>query len=378
VLDLAAALLVAALCVRNVWWPAGVLGTHIAGPRGLTAFLPVLLAFPLLLRRRFPLAVWAVILAGTAAQALVSGDSAEGLEFLVPFALGGYAIAAFGPRRRALVGLGMFAVVYAVYAFEDRNVREGGQQAWSGAFFGLFVLAFWLAGVFARARRAADALAAETSRLERAAEATLRGERARIARELHDLIAHTVSVIGLQAGAAERVIDRDPERAKAQLELIQERARETVLELRRLLGILREGDDPPELAPQPRLVGIEPLLDEIRSTGLDVALRVDGDAVPLPSGIELSAFRIVQEALTNVLKHAHATHADVRLRYTDASLGIEIADNGRGANGQARPGHGLIGMRERAALYGGTLTIRPSQTGGFLVAAELPLEGASS
>jgi signal transduction histidine kinase len=105
---------------------------------------------------------------------------------------------------------------------------------------------------------------------------------------------------------------------------------------------------------------------------------VDGDAVPLPSGIELSAFRIVQEALTNVLKHAHATHADVLLRYTDSSLGIEIADNGGGANGEARPGHGLIGMRERAALYGGTLTTRQSQTGGFLVSAELPLEGASS
>ena len=377
-LDLAAAIFVAALCVRNVWWPSGVLGTHVAGPRALTACLPLLVALPLVWRRRFPLAAWSLILTGAAAQALASGNSAEGLEFIVPFALGGYAIAAFNPRRRALAGLALFAAAYVVYALEDKNVQQGGQQAWSGAFFGLLVLAFWLAGVFVRARREADSHAAETARIERAAEATLREERARIARELHDLVAHTVSVIGLQAGAAERVIERDPERAKAQLELIQDRARETVLELRRLLGILRDGEDEPELAPQPRLVGIEPLIDEVRRTGLEVDLRVHGDAVPLPSGVELSAFRIVQEALTNVLKHAHATRADVLLHYTDRSLEIEVADNGAGANGTERPGHGLIGMRERAALYGGTLTTGRSQTGGFLVAAALPIEGASS
>jgi signal transduction histidine kinase len=376
--DAAAVVFVAAVTVRNVWWPGGVLGTHIAGPRALTAWLPLALALPLLWRRRFPLAAWTVVLAAISAQALASGDSAEGLELVVPFALGGYAVAAFGTRRRALAGLGLFAVAYTAYALEDRNIAQGGQQAWSGAFWGLLVLVFWFAGVFVRARREADTLAAEAVRVERAAEAALYDERTRIARELHDLIAHTVSVIGIQAGAAERVLRQDPERAKIQLESIQDRARESVLELRRVLDILREGEEQAELSPQPRLDRLAPLLDEVRHAGLHVALRVEGNATPLPSGVELSAFRIIQEALTNVLKHAGATRAEVLLRYADRSLGIEVADDGAGPNGHARAGHGLIGMRERTALYGGTLTTGRSPTGGFLIAAELPLEGRSA
>lgn len=377
VADVAAALFVAALIERNVWWPGGVLGTHVAGPRWLTACLPLLLALPLPWRRRFPLTAWSLILVGASAQALASGDAAEGLELVVPWALGGYSVAAFNPRRGALTGLGLFAAAYAVYALEDRNITRGGQQVWAGAFWGLLVLVFWLAGVFVRSRREAASLAAAAAKLEHEAEIAVSAERARIARELHDLIAHTVSVIGLQAGAAERVLSRDPERAREQLESIQDRARESVLELRRLLGILREGEEQPELAPQPRLAALAPLLDRVRGAGLEVALRVEGDPAPLPPSVELSAYRIVQEALTNVLKHADATHVDVLLRYSGRSLEIEVADNGAGADTNT-PGHGLIGMRERAALYGGTLSSGRSANGGFFVAAELPLEGTAS
>ena len=374
--DLLAALFVAALIEVDVWRRSGVLGTHIAGPRWLTAALPLLLAVPLLWRRRFPLVGWALILAGVVAQALASGDSFEGLYLLVPLGLGSYALAAFSARRRALVGLGLFIAVYSIYALEDHNIRRGGQQAWSGAFIGLLVLAVWLAGVFVSSRREAAVLMAEAAAVRRAAEAAVAEERLRIARELHDIISHTVSVIGLQAGAAERMLDRDPERARQPLQSIQERARESVLELRRLFGILREGEERAELTPQPRLAQLGLLLEQVRAAGLEVELHVEGAPQPLPPGVELSAYRIVQEALTNVLKHARASRAEVLLRYGIRALELEVTDNGSGvpANGN---GHGLIGMRERAVLYGGTLTAGSQPNGGFVVSAQLPREGTA-
>jgi signal transduction histidine kinase len=376
--EVLAALFVAALIEVDVWRPSGVLGTHIVGARWLTAALPLLLALPLLWRRGFPLLVWALILAGVAAQSLASGgDAMEGLYLLVPLILGSYAVAAYSTRRRALVGLGLFIVVYPIYALEDRNIRSGGQQGWSGAFFALLVLALWLAGVFVSSRSEAAVLIEEAAELRREAEAAVAEERSRIARELHDIISHTVSVIGVQAGAAERMLDRDPERARQPLQSIQERARDSVLELRRLFGILREGEEQAELAPQPRLAQLAVLLEQVRGAGLDLELHIDGDAAPLPPGVELSAYRIVQEALTNVLKHAEATRVDVLLRYGARSLELEVTDDGTGTapNGS---GHGLIGMRERAALYGGTLTAGPRPSGGFFVAAQLPHGGATS
>ena len=374
--ELLAALFVAALIERDVWGASGLLGTLIAGPRWLTATLPLLLALPLLWRRRFPLFVWTLILVGVAAQALASGDALEGLDLLVPLVLGSYAVAAFSTRRRALVGLGLFIAVYPIYALEDRNIRSGGQQAWSGAFFGLLALALWLAGFFVSSRREAAVLIAEAAELKREAEAAVAEERSRIARELHDIISHTVSVIGVQAGAAERMLDRDPERARQPLQSIQERARESVLELRRLFGILREGEERAELTPQPRLAQLGLLLEQVRAAGLDVELHVEGDSQPLPPGVELSAYRIVQEALTNVLKHARASRADVLLRYGDRALELEVTDDGTGAPANGT-GHGLIGMRERAALYGGTLIAGRQPNGGFVVAAQLPHDGAA-
>lgn len=372
--DLLATLFVAALIEVDVWRTSGVLGTHIAGPRWLTSALPLLLALPLPWRRRSPLVVWGLILAGVVAQALASGDSFEGLYLLVPLGLGSYALAAFSPRWRALVGLGLFVAVYSIYALEDHNIRRGGQQAWSGAFIGLLVVAVWLAGVFVSSRREAAGLMAEAAEVRREAEAAVAEERSRIARELHDIISHTVSVIGLQAGAAERMLDRDPDRARQPLQSIQERARESVLELRRLFGILRDGEERAELTPQPRLAQLDVLLEQVRSAGVEVELHVEGEPQPLPAGVELSAFRIVQEALTNVLKHARASRADVLLRYSDRTLELEITDDGTGvpANGS---GHGLIGMRERATLYGGTLTAGRQPNGGFQITAHLPRDG---
>ena len=377
-LDGFATLVVVAIASWNVWASPAIFGTHIAGPKWVTGAMPLLLGLPLLWRRRMPLLVVAVITLAFVAQALASGDSAEGVEILIAWALALYAVAAFATRRRAFAGLAFFAAGYTLYALEDRNVRVGGNdQRWSAAFWSLFALAAWLIGFVVRSRREAAAVAAEAARIESAAEMALLDERSRIARELHDVIAHTVSVIGLQAGAAERMLDRDPERAREPLQSIQLRARESVLELRRLLGILREDDQPAELAPQPRLAALDQLVEQVAAAGLALELRIEGEAETLPPGIELSAYRIVQEALTNVLKHAHATRAEVVVRYCDRSLELEVSDNGSSAtmNGS---GHGLIGMRERAALYGGAIAISLMPEGGFCVRARLPHEDSPS
>jgi signal transduction histidine kinase len=377
-LDGLASLLVVAIATWDVWSSHAIFGTHIAGPKWLTAALPLLFGIPLLWRRRYPLLVLTLLTGAFVAQALASGDSAEGVELLIPWALGMYAVAAFAARRRALVGLALFAAGYVVYALEDRNVRVGGNdQRWSAAFWGLCAFAAWLVGFLVRSRREGAAAAADAESIKLTSETALVEERARIARELHDVIAHTVSVIGLQAGAAERMLDRDPERARESLQSIQARARESVLELRRLLGILREHAQPAELAPQPRLTALGPLVEQVAAAGLEVDFRIEGEAVPLSPGIELSAYRIIQEALTNVLKHAHATRAEVVVRYLDGSLELEVSDNGRIAamNGI---GHGLIGMRERATLYGGTVAASLTPQGGFSVRAHLPHDGRPS
>ena len=301
----------------------------------------------------------------------------EGLDLLVPLGLGSYAVAAFSIRRHALVGAALFIGSFRSTRSKITTSAAADSRRGRARFSGCSCSPSGWPGFSSAVAARPDALIAEAAELKRQAEAAVAEERSRIARELHDIISHTVSVIGLQAGAAERMLDRDPDRARQPLQSIQERARESVLELRRLFGILRDDEERAELTPQPRLAQLDALLGQVRDAGLDVVLRVEGDAHPLPAGVELSAYRIVQEALTNVLKHAQASRADVRLRYKDRSLELEVTDDGSGvsANGS---GHGLIGMRERAALYGGTLTAGRRPNRGFFVTAQLPHDGAAS
>jgi signal transduction histidine kinase len=204
-------------------------------------------------------------------------------------------------------------------------------------------------------------------------------ERGRIARELHDVIAHSVSLMGVQAGAVERVLERDPDRAREALRSIQATARESVGELRRLLGILRADQEPAGLAPQPGLGALAALIEESRRAGLPTELAVDGEARPLPAGVELSAYRVAQEALTNVRKHAPGARTSVVVRYGPDDLELCVRNAAAATNG-AEPAsgtsHGLVGMRERVALYGGSLEARPEPGGGFLVRARLPVEVA--
>ncbi|HEX2698955.1 MAG TPA: sensor histidine kinase [Acidimicrobiales bacterium] len=202
----------------------------------------------------------------------------------------------------------------------------------------------------------------------------------RIARELHDVVAHHVSVMGVQAGAARLVMERDPPNAASALASIESSSRQAVAELHRLLGFLRQEGDSDDLAPQPGLDQLEDLVAQMAAARFGVQLRVDGEPRPLPSSVELSAYRIVQEALTNVLKHSGAASAEVHLRYRSGTVEVEVLDDGGGVPTAptATGGHGLIGMRERATLHGGHLAAGPRPEGGFYVRATFPLNGASS
>jgi signal transduction histidine kinase len=221
-----------------------------------------------------------------------------------------------------------------------------------------------------------------TSHLRREAERRriLAEERTRIARELHDVVAHTVSVIVVQAAAAEDVFDVRPERAREALGGIQTAARTALAELRTLLQTMRPADLDEPNAPQPGLDQLDSLAAPLRAAGLEVVLRTEGSAEPMPAGVDLSAYRIVQESLTNTLRHAHATRADVTVRYAPLALQLEIVDDGtaRHSGGAATSGarHGIVGMRERARLLGGTLDAGPIPQGGFQVRAHLPLTAA--
>ncbi|MFJ8578120.1 sensor histidine kinase [Micromonospora sp. NPDC093277] len=236
-----------------------------------------------------------------------------------------------------------------------------------------------------RARQQSTRMLRERARVAEAtqrslAEQAVTDERRRIARELHDVVAHQVSVMGVLATGARRVLRRDPDAADAAMATVEETGRATLRELRRLLDVLRTDAEPAaELAPQPGLTGIEALVEQVREAGLPVTLRVDGRFGPLEEGVALTVYRIVQEALTNALKHAGAATALVRLTITDDFLAVEVTDTGRGpAPLPDRIGHGLVGMRERVALYGGILRTGPRTGGGFRVYARIPLESAGA
>jgi signal transduction histidine kinase len=213
---------------------------------------------------------------------------------------------------------------------------------------------------------------------DRAARDAVMEERARIARELHDVVAHAMGVMVVQAGAARVVIDRDPAGTEAALKRIEDTGRTGLTEMRRLLGILQADEGSEELVPQPGLDRLDELLATMRGIGLPVEAMVEGTPRALPPGVDLTAYRLVQEGLTNALKHAGPAHARVLLRYRDEALEVEVADDGRGPplEGARRPGHGLIGMRERVGLFGGSFETGVRPGGGFVVRARIPLAEA--
>ena len=243
-----------------------------------------------------------------------------------------------------------------------------------GAGLGLSVvplLAFWLAGVLVRARRQTASLAARNAALQHQAEQAAAAERVRIARELHDIVAHHLSVVVLQAAGARA----SGKAAEAALEKIEISGRQALAETRRLLGVLRESSEQTGLAPQPGVGELDVLADSVRAAGLPVNLVIKGEPAALPAAVDVSVYRIVQEALTNVLKHAGPARADVTIGCADEEVTIEITDDGTGdpRDGTRASGHGLAGMHERVAIFGGELHAGPRPGGGFAVRARLPL-----
>jgi len=324
---------------------------------------------PLLVRRRFPLPVLATVLA-----ALIATHFA--LDVLPLFALGVavYTVASHTERRVALS-----AALLTLLVLSIPPIHQGGRGAReSFVHLIVFAAAAWILGDNVRTKRAYyRELEERAERLEREQEEHARqaaaDEQARIARELHDVIAHSVSVMVVQAAAANEVFEQQPDRSREALRSIETTGRSALTELRRLLGVVRTRG-PESREPQPGLGSLERLAEQVRATGLEVELDVDGDLSGLPVGVDLSAYRIVQEALTNTLKHANATSAQVHVRRGDNELSLEVSDNGSGAPDSSSDGQGLIGMKERAALLGGSLETGPRENGGFAVRARFPLE----
>jgi len=349
---------------------------HLQGSRMANAVLFLLMAVPLGWRRRAPLPVLAIVLGATVAgfYALYDLAGQRHPDPFLPFLIAIYSVAAYADRRQAAIGAAMAAA--AILAIDAPALLAGSVPndvyAWL-----LYALAWTLGRALRRRQELAAALEDRASRLERDQEAKARSavtdERARIARELHDVIAHSLSVIVVQAAAERRVLGEEHAATREVLGSIEHTGRQALVELRRLLGVIRKTDDRPALRPQPTLEHLDEFVEQVREAGLAVELRTEGEPVPLPPGVDLSAYRIVQEALTNVLKHARASHAEVVVCYRTGELELEVSDDGRGP-AAAAAGHGLVGMRERVALYGGVLEAGRRDGGGYRLHARLRFE----
>ena len=346
----------------------------VPGPEPKAVFIvgSLLWTLPLLLRHRFPFAApvftFAVQAGSAAAIPTLGVETTSLLALLLSF----WVVGGHDDRGQAIAGAAIGCASIVVVAQLDRRV--GPSDAVVGIVIGGVI---WLIA-YALRRRAqrTDELEARASQLEREQEELVRAgiaaERRRIARDLHDVIAHSLSVMIVQAGAARLLLDDDPERARASASAVEETGHQALVEVRRLLGML--GNEEPGLAPRPGLAAMSALVEHVRAAGLSVEVSVEGEPHALPPGIDLTAYRIVQESLTNALRHAGPARTEVKVSYENDSLQLEIAnERGRGGNGGGF-GHGLVGMRERAALYGGELECGPRPTGGYIVRARLPVE----
>jgi signal transduction histidine kinase len=343
----------------------------------LAVVLALACAIPLAWRRRRPIPALVTSAAAITILAVLEYP-VDPLPIVALFLT--YAAAAYEPLRRAQVGLA--AVVVALLVILLSGAPEFGPAGFA-LNLALFT-ATWLGGLAMRSRAAAAA--ARLAEAEERAEAhrqqaarSLAEERLRIAQELHDVVAHSMSVIAVQAGMGVHVIEQQPAEAKHALEAISKTSRATLHEMRRLLGVLRGEDGERPHVPAPGLGDLPALVDQVRSTGLPVELTVDGQPEEIPVGVDLSAYRVVQEGLTNVIKHAGRANAVVHVRYEPGTVVVEVSDDGRGAAADRHEngGHGLVGMRERVAVWGGTLDAGPAPGGGYRVLAHLPYGDAS-
>ena len=333
-------------------------------------FLPLALLLPLSLlqRRRHPLAVLALNIAAWVVIDLNSPINEDPLALALCLVIATYSVGAHTQGGRAIVGAALVASISVAGTIGDADEGTVIDVLGNAIFFFTIFGGLWLAGRAMRRRRARE----RELILERdvGARTAVAEERARIARELHDVVAHAISVIVLQARGARHA---DPAERDEALTAIETTGAAALAEMRRLLHMLRADDDTVALAPQPSLDQLEHLVAQVRDAGLPVSVRIEGARRALPPGVDVSAYRIVQEALTNALKHAGPAQAQVAVRYEPDALVLEISDTGRGAVNGAGDGHGLAGMRERVAVFGGELDSGTPSRGGFTARARLPL-----
>ena len=339
---------------------------YLSGPRWAYLISAFVMTVPLAWRRSAPLTSLAIVMTGLSVQELLVDPAPTMDGALIPLLISAFSVAAYGTRTTAGLGLA---------------VSLGAGAIWMGLDDIFFpVVAFggaWVAGTLVHrlqqqsqmARNYAEALERERAATTRVA---LAEERTRIARELHDVVSHTLGVMVVQAGG-ERLHAAPGSGAHTALASIEESGRLAMEQMRRLLSMLREEADPRSLVPQPGLKQLDELTESARATGLTVGVQVLGEPRPIGPDLDVSAFRIVQEALTNTVRHSGATHAEVRLDWASNSLRIEVSDNGRGPSPTPSPeGHGLLGMRERVNLFGGVLSTGRSNLGGYRLVAQLP------
>ena len=349
-------------------------------PKALGVTLALLSTVPVAWRARRPLTVFAIVLFANGACIYAAAPHQAAFQPFVALVLTAYSVGSRAEGRRSLWVPPLLLV--ASVPFFVAAWRHGQDLGNIIPSF-VWLVAGWATGRTVRSWRhknAALELANRelTEQRELQAQAAVAVERGRIARELHDVVAHNVSMMVVQAGAAARVVrDQQPDVRNA-LEVIAATGRETVDEMRTLLGVLRSEDGQAALKPQPGLADLEQLVSGVREAGLPVTLRIEGAARPLPPALDLSAFRIVQEALTNALKHAGPARAQVTVRYEDDLVSLEITDTGRGPHDGLGTGHGLVGMRERAAMFGGKLEAARGEGGGYTVRAKLPVPTPAS
>jgi len=370
-LDITIGVALVALASVVTWVPSHPFADKVHGPGWLLAVYPILLAGPVAWRRVFPLGAFTVTMSAVVLQAVVSGHSVEGLQtiFCAGFAM--YAAARYSTRRRATAALAIGTVAFTVYSLEDPVVMAGSEgDLWATSFFGAAFLATWLTGVFLHTHHEERESRLRSQALERAAADAVADERSRLARELHDVISHNLSVVVVQAAGAQAAGEHSAEA----LEKIERSGRESLVEMRRLLGVLRSDPGEASTAPQPGLGSLAGLVEQVSAAGLPVDLEIEGEDRDLPPALDLSVYRIVQESLTNVLKHAAGASARVRIRCAASVVEVEVLDDGAGPAEAPGIGHGLVGMRERVAVFGGSLEAGPRAGGGFAVHAQFPRE----
>jgi signal transduction histidine kinase len=336
----------------------------------------IAIALPLLARRQYPFGAPAATALIAAALSFSDGRivTYSFTSFLTVLAAA-FLFGMLPDRRQAVVGIAIYLGAAAIVTHNDAT-QGAGDYVWTTLLFSVV----WLAGLALGSKLEQGRVAEERlTRLEREREEEARAavaeERARIARELHDVVGHSVSVMTVQAAGVRRLLRPEQEREREALLIVEQAGREALAEMRRLVGVLRRPEEAPALAPQPSLQHVERLVEQAREAGLPVQLTIEGQATQLPPGIDLTAYRLVQEGLTNAIKHAKATQAEVVVRYRDGDVELVVTDDGRGeSDGTSESGGpGLVGMRERVAVYDGELEAGPRPAGGYALRARLPI-----